>query len=113
MLEKLTKGIQTDGNDHDLLSKLVNAKLIVHHGSCEEEMGDADGNAVHVRLIKRTDGEGVGQGHFDFLRPKLERNQQTTEADSWPYIPRGFCVSLKNVSPPFSDHKPFAPTNGT
>lgn len=76
--QKLALGHQTDGEEHDLLAKLLGVKLVIHHASCSETLDSEDGPEMHVAHSSRTDGSGHAEGHFDFLSPKFLVEQPST-----------------------------------
>ena len=76
--QKLALGHQTDGEDHDLIGKLLGLKLVIHHASCCETMGSEDGPEMHFAHSSRADGSGHAEMHFDFLSPKFLADQPST-----------------------------------
>ena len=86
----LKMGHQTEGEQHDILAKLLKASLHIHYGdgpetACTQHLGDPLGvKTIHVWLQSRVDGAGSAEGHFDFLVKVREQPQPDLIAGSVP-----------------------------
>ena len=72
LTERLNNGLQTQDRDHEIIARLLEFSLVVHHSNgARETVVDLRPSAecMHVLISSKTDGAGVAQGHFDLLVP--------------------------------------------
>lgn len=78
LCERLSKGLQTQDRDHEIIARLLEISLVVHSvNGVKENVVDlgSDAACMHVLHCSKTDGAGVAQGHFDLLLPATEKFQ--------------------------------------
>ena len=99
LVKRLTRGHQTEPEDHQVIARLLQLRLTIHHvgpaGCVEEVLGPEDGKPLHLRFSSRLDGEGQEQRHWDALVRNLPEVEPTDTAAPDP-LKVTHCITLKS-----------------